>query len=258
MLYDIRGKIVNIIVKDEPMELPKELRKKISENFESMKTLGRNIWNGALLCVSNVDIGKTQVNLTCKKSDYAHYLYGEKIGCPLEYECRNLNAGCFIETIDGYYVIGELDDTTSYPNMLQTTGGGIDKKDIVDTKIDVEQTIIRETLEELNINLNDKETVLYKGLSYLFVSGENEQPGVQVFSKAQVKMTASEMEEYFERYNKYLKENKLEVEFKKLHFLKRKNAILELEKLDNPQRAYIRPLILAASKEKAKEDVESR
>ena len=200
MLYDINGKAVNVIVKDEQVKLPESLRRKILENFENMRKSGANIWNGNLLCVSDVDIGNSTVNLICKKSDYAHYLYGEHIGCPTEYECRNLSAGCLLETIDGYYVIGELDDTTSYPSMLQTTGGGIDKQDISEGKINVEQTITREAFEELNIDLNDSNTVLYNQLNYVFVSGENEQPGVQIFSKAQIKMTSREMEEYFQEY----------------------------------------------------------
>jgi len=249
MLYDIKEKKVNIIVKDEPIKLPENLRNKILENFENMKQSGRNIWNGSILCVSSVDIGNSNVNLICKHSDYAHYLYEENIGCLPEYECRIISAGCFLETLDGYYVIGELDDSTSYPNMLQTTGGGIDKKDISCGRINIEQTIIREALEELNINLNDRNTVLYNKLNYLFISGEKEQPGVQVFSKAQIKMNSKEMNEYFQEYIKYLKANKLEIEFKKLHFLKKENALFELEKLNNPQRAYLRPLILADLRE---------
>lgn len=247
MLYDISGKNVNVIVRDEKIKLSENLKSKILENFENKK-IGANIWNGEVLCVTDIDIGDLSVNLVCKKSDYAHYLYEEEIGCPLEYECRNLSAGCFLETIDGYFVIGELDDNTSYPNMLQTTGGGIDKKDILNNRVNVEQTIKREALEELNINLNDKDIVLYNKLSYLFISEKDEQPGVQFFSRAQIKMTSNEMEKYFQEYNKYLKENNLEIEFKKLHFLKKENAMLELEELNNPKRACLKELILASLK----------
>ncbi len=102
MLYDIRGKKVNIIVEAGKLELPEELRVRISENFEDMKKSGANIWNGPVLGVSTVDVGTSEVNLICKKTDYAHYLYGEKIGCLPGYECRNLSAGCFLETSDGY------------------------------------------------------------------------------------------------------------------------------------------------------------
>lgn len=258
MLYDVNGKKVNIIITDELIEIPDNLKIKILENFESMQQTGANIWNGEVICVSSVHIDKSDVTITCKKSDYAHYLYGEKIGCPSGYECRNLSAGCLLETADGYYVIGELDNTTSYPNMLQTTGGGIDKKDISGNQINVAQTIIREALEEININLNDRDIVLYNKLKYIFVSRENEQPGVQVFSKAKIKMTLEEMEEHFQRYTEYLRANKLEVEFKKLHFLKKENALLELEKLDNPKRGYFKELISADIRRENKQNEESR
>ena len=62
-------------------------------------------------------------------------------GCPSQYECKNISAGCLLETIDGYYIVGKLDGKTSYPTMLQVTGGGIDKKDIFNGNIDVENTI---------------------------------------------------------------------------------------------------------------------
>ena len=63
---------------------------------------------------------------------------------------------------------------------------------------------------------------------------DNEQPCIQLFSKAKTKMTAEEMRKYFESYYKYLKENTLEVEFVELHFLKKENGIEELKELKNP------------------------
>lgn len=86
--------------------------------------------------------------------------------------------------------------------MLQVTGGEIDQKDIFGENIDVEKTIKREAMEELKINLNDKESILYNRMSYLYVSEDNEQPWVQLFSKAKSKMTVEEMKKYFEEYYK--------------------------------------------------------
>ncbi len=243
MIYKIENKKVQVILKNENIELPIRLKDKINENFENMKKQGANIWNGEVLCVSEFNIEDDKVEIICKKSDYAHYLYGERIGCPNEYECKNLSAGCLLETIDGYYIVGELDDNTSYPTMLQVTGGGIDKTDIVGEKIEVEQTIIREAREELNIDLKDKKSILYNKISYMYVSEDNEQPGVQLFSKAKIKMTVKEIQNYFNNYYKYLKENNLEVEFKKLHFFKKENAVKELKELKNPKRNYLIPLL---------------
>ena len=243
MIYKIENKKVQVILKNENIELPIKLKDKINENFENMKKQGANIWNGEVLCVSEFNIEDDKVEIICKKSDYAHYLYGERIGCPNEYECKNLSAGCLLETIDGYYIVGELDDNTSYPTMLQVTGGGIDKTDIVGENIEIEQTIIREAREELNIDLKDKKSILYNKISYMYVSENNEQPGVQLFSKAKIKMTVKEIQNYFNNYYKYLKENNLEVEFKKLHFFKKENAVKELKELKNPKRNYLIPLL---------------
>lgn len=243
MIYNIKNKKVQVILKDEFIELPIDLKDKINENFEEIKQKGANVWNGEVLCVSECNIGNENVQIICRKSNYAHYLYGERIGCPKEYECKNVSAGCLLETIDGYYVVGELDDSTSYPTMLQVTGGGVEKSDIFNEKIDVEQTILREVMEELKINLKDKENIVYDGISYLYISEDNEQSGVQLFAKAKIKMTVKEMKEYFKEYYNYLNENNLELEFKKLHFIKKENAMSELSDLNNPRRNYLIPLL---------------
>lgn len=243
MLYKIENKKIQVILKNEIIELPSKLKEKINKNFENMKKTGANIWNGEVICVSKCNIEDDEVEIICKKSNYAHYLYGERIGCPKGYECKNLSAGCLLETIDGYYIVGELDDNTSYPAMLQVTGGGIDKKDIVGENIEIEQTILREAREELNVDLSDEKNILYNKISYMYVTEDNEQSGVQLFSKAKTKMTAKEIRKYFESYYKYLKENNLEIEFGKLHFLKKEKAIEELKKLNNPKRNYLVPLL---------------
>ena len=243
MLYKIENKKIQVILKNEIIELPSKLKEKINKNFENMKKTGANIWNGEVICVSKCNIEDDEVEIICKKSNYAHYLYGERIGCPKGYECNNLSAGCLLETIDGYYIVGELDDNTSYPAMLQVTGGGIDKKDIVGENIEIEQTILREAREELNVDLSDEKNILYNKISYMYVTEDNEQSGVQLFSKAKTKMTAKEIRKYFESYYKYLKENNLEIEFGKLHFLKKEKAIEELKELNNPKRNYLVPLL---------------
>ena len=243
MIYYIENKALRAELKEETLELPQDLREKINANFEKMKNTGANIWNGEVMCVSKVSITDGQVDITCKKTDYAHYLYGERIGCPKEYECKNLSAGCLLETSDGYYVVGELDDTTSYPGMLQVTGGGVDKKDITDGHIDILQTIKRETKEVMNIDLDDSSLVKESGICYIYLSNEDEQPGVELFVKAKINLTASQMQEYFESYYKYLQENGLELEFKTLHYFSKDHLVEDLDKLNNPRRYYLKPLM---------------
>lgn len=239
MIYEIKNKEVKVMLKNEKIELPEELRKKIDEKFEDIKKSGANIWNGEVLCVAEINISEEKIEIICKKSDYAHYLYGERVGCPEEYSCRNLSAGALLKTSDNCYIVGELDKTASYPTVLQVTGGGVEENDIQNGNINVMGTITREALEELNVDL----TKIHNEIEYMYISENGEQPGVQIFSKAQVNMTAKEMEKYFEEYNKYLRKNNLELEFGKIHFFRKETAVEEIDSLKNPRRNYLVPLI---------------
>lgn len=60
--------------------------------------------------------------------------------------------------------------------------------------------------------------------------------------------TKDELKQYFEEYKEYLITNNLEVEFNKLIFLKKENALKELNNLSNCKRPYLGELIKEAVK----------
>lgn len=62
--------------------------------------------------------------------------------------------------------------------------------------------------------------------------------------------TKDELNRHFEEYKEYLIRNNLEIEFNKLIFIKKENAIKELDKLSNYKRPYLRDLIKEAVKYK--------
>ncbi len=243
MFLDIENKKIEVKYLDEEIEFPKEIKNKIDSNWEKIIKENPTLWNGDIACVSSVKIEENNIEIICKKSIYSHYLYQERIGLPKEYECRNISAGSLLETNDGYFVIVELDINTSYPTMLQVPGGNIDKKDIEDGKINCLKTIIRETKEEVNIDLNDKKLVKEYKLNGFYYADEGIQPGVQVFAKVRVNMSKYEMEIYFNNYYEWLLNNKGELEIKKLHFLHKDNWKEEFESLTNPKRSYLKPLL---------------
>ena len=257
MLYNIENKNVIVTVEEE-YQLPEDLKTAIMQHWNNVLTGGANVWNGDVLCVADIKIDENEVTLICKKSDYAHYLYEERIGCKDGYKCRNLSAGCMLETSDGYLVFGELANNMSFPHVLQTTGGGIDKGDIKDGKIDVLNTIRREAKEELGIDLDDRSSIKFNKLKYLYVSEPGEQPGVQIFTKSVSNKTAQELQSHFIQYNAYLAKNGLEQEFERLHFIKKETAVRDMGKLSNPKRIYINSILKLEEEEIKKEEIEAR
>ena len=211
MIENIEGTTINIRIQDEEIALPNEIKRKIEE-----------FWN------------------KCKTEN--HYLYDERIGLSKEYACSSLVAGCLIETSDNYYIVGELADNTSFPHCMQISGGSADNNDIKDGKIDIFNTIIRECKEELNINLQDKKMVENFHINYICLPKEKVHTYI-LYAKAQLNMNKLQMQEYYEKYLEYLKENNLEIEFGKLHFIKKGKTTEELEKFTNPKRDYLKNLL---------------
>jgi len=75
MMYLIKNKDLKIIYNNSFIELPSDLQEKINKNFESIKKSGANVWNGEVSCITSYRIEDDYVEIVCKKSNYAHYLY---------------------------------------------------------------------------------------------------------------------------------------------------------------------------------------
>ena len=173
------------------------------------------------------------------KSDYAHYLYDERVGIKEEkYRCCSPWGGILLLTKDEYFVIGEMNSTTSIPYGLQISGGGIDIADIENGVINIDSNIKRELKEELNLNLDD---IDYKIEFIEYPSKTRNAYGFIAIGK--IKQTKEELKQVFEQYKEYLIKNNLEIEFNKLIFLKKQSAVKELDELPNYKRPYLRDLI---------------
>lgn len=245
MIKNIENKKIIIEYEDKKVNLPKDIREKIEKNWEEIVRDNPNLWNGDVTRTSKYYETNNELHILCERTDYAHYLYDERIGLPLEFACINISAGCLLETSDGYYVIGELDNKMSYPHMLQVSGGNVDKKDIINGRVNIVETISREVLEEINIDVNNTMLVSDFKLKYFYESEKGEQQKVQIFAKAKLNMTANEMEDYYSNYFEYLIKNNLELEFGKIHLVKKDSALEILESMSNPKREYLIPLITA-------------
>lgn len=131
---------------------------------------------------------------------------------------------------------------TSVPNCLQIPGGNVDNTDIKEDRVDILNALIRECKEEVNINLEDKNIVESFKLKYISLPNEISNAYL-IIAKAKLKMTKKEMIEYYKEYLKYLKDNNLEIEFSNLHFINKKKAREELDRLKNPKRSYLEDLL---------------
>ena len=242
MLKAIAGTAIKIEFKDEMIELQKDIKEQINIFWKQSKKANSSLFNGELICVSEYKEANNLIEITCKRTHYSHHLYDERVGLSKEYSCHNLVVGCLLETSDNYYVIGEMARNTSVPNCLQIPGGNVDNTDIREERVDILNALIRECKEEVNINLEDKNMVESFKLKYISLPNEISNAYL-IIAKGKLRMTKKEMIEYYKEYLKYLKDNNLEIEFANLHFINKKKAREELDRLKNPKRSYLEDLL---------------
>lgn len=223
------------------MDLPNELKNEIKIFWQEQVKQNSNLFNGEVWNVTKMEEMQEEIIITLEKTDYAHYLYDERHGIDEKYACHNISGGVFLITKDGYGVLGELDNSTSYPMCLQVSGGGIDKKDMFDNEFDIVKTAERELKEELDLDLKNKNQISEYNFEYIEIP-EGKRHSYSIILKARTNLTANELEQHFKSYKKYLEENNGEKEFNKLHFLNLGKAVEELDKLENPKRLYVRQM----------------
>lgn len=226
------------------IDLPEELQQKIEVFWEKVIKENPNLYNGEDYAVEDVKEEEDKIVMYVVRTNYAHYLYDERIGISDEkYRCKAPWGGILLLTNDHYWVVGEMSKNTSFPGCLQISGGSIDHKDIVGEEISITTNLKRELKEEMNLDLDE---IPYE-FQYLELP-DKKRNAMGFLAVGNVNLSKAEMEKHFADYQKYLIENQLEVEFERLLFLNKEHAVEELDLLDNPKRPYLRDLIEVSSK----------
>lgn len=247
MLIYVKNRKIKVTYDGKTLNLPKKLENDINRNWKKEIIKTPELWNGDIFCVKNLVENDNEIILNCSKTNYAHYLYDERIGCPKEYGNYGLSAGMFFETSDEYYVIGKLSKTTSFPNGLSIQGGSVDQKDVMtDGTVDIEATMRREAIEEINFDIKNKNEVENYEIKYISPATEKIKT-YEIICKGKLKLNANEVRKHFKKYYEYLKENNLEMEYEDIILLKKETALKELKKMSNPKRKYLLDIIEADS-----------
>lgn len=238
------NKTVILKYEDREIDLPIGLKENIKIFWNNAIKENPNLYNGQDYVVETVNETKDIIEMLVVKSNYAHYLYDERIGIKEnKYRCCSPWGGILLQTKDDYFVVGEMNKTTSMPFCLQLPGGGIDKKDIKNGEINIIANINREVKEELNIDI---ENIDYR---LEFIEYPDEKRNAYGFiALIRIDQSKEELEKHFKQYKEYLINNKLELEFSRIVFLSKENALEELDSINNPKRPYLRDLIKEAMK----------
>lgn len=150
---------VNVYYSNERVFLPKDYSDEVEKHWNSLLQSDEKFFRGDVYTITNIENSPEGINIFVRLTDYAHFLYTINKNTYSEYDCRVIHTSVLIETSDGKFVLGEMNRDTAFPNKLQFIGGGIDKNDIKGNKLDLKHNIKKEILEELGIDVENKNVV---------------------------------------------------------------------------------------------------
>jgi 8-oxo-dGTP pyrophosphatase MutT (NUDIX family) len=151
---------VKITVSEDNMYLPLSLQESINSYWESLIENGKTFHRGDIFSIKDIKETKNELIVTLHKTDFAHFIYAKHCNIHEKYKCSTIVANGLILTKDNYYILGQMNKQTANPGLVQFIAGGIDGNDIKGDKVDIFGSLIRETKEEIGIDLNDRSLVL--------------------------------------------------------------------------------------------------
>ena len=239
-------KRVTIKYSNKRIYIPKEIQSEIDKYWEIRLKQNRKLIRGRVFCILNIEEKKDEFVFNLGYSDYAHYLYTLNNEVQEKYACKVCFAVGLIMTSDDKYIVGQMNADTATPMRLQLPGGGLEEQDFIEGKMNLEKNLSRELLEEVGIDLKNKEVVEYAKLKYIKKGGVG---GFVAFVyKIKINITG---EKYLLYYNKFSKTVSDELEFCKIILIEKNYESIKaiFSNIAVPVVDYLYPVIMADIKE---------
>lgn len=163
-MIKIINKVPDIKLK-RPLDLviSGDLEKKIKDNWNKFIEGQDGYWDGDILAVTNYD----SVNnvLEVGRAKYSWLIYFITGG---DLKIRGLFVSILFKTVDDYYLI-----VKNNHNMINIIGGMVDFEDLGDDDFNPDISLRREVMEELNLDLYNKNHISYYEFKYFRVPNMN-------------------------------------------------------------------------------------
>lgn len=201
-----------LIFNGQKVVLPAGLRQKIDTYWQKLILQKPQLKNGEVFTVTSLDSDYRNIELA--ETDYAHYLYSQRVGGLGDYTVRIIHPAALVITSDNKLVLGEMGDHTSMPGIIQCCGGGIDHNDLEGNVVNIRHAMRRELMEELNIDVNNTDNIKSFAPAYLKIGGSKNKMTVAFL--LHTNQTSSQIKDGFDSLGEKLRSQGKDSEFKKI------------------------------------------
>jgi 8-oxo-dGTP pyrophosphatase MutT (NUDIX family) len=224
---------IKVYFTNQKISLPKAYSENVNRHWESLLISDKKFFNGDVYTINNIEANEYGVNIFVGLTDYAHFLYTINKNNYEDNDCRIIHTSVLIVTSDNKFAIGEMNECTASPFKLQFIGGGIDRGDIKGEILDLEHNIRKEILEELGIEVDNKNIV--KSLKPCYLKSGAQSDFLSAIFKLQLLIDENELKMLLNKHNEDLAIKVEMQEIRSLIFLDAKKQAIE-EFISNDKR----------------------
>ena len=232
---------VTVIYDSTPFVLPEAIREKHEHFWNEQLKINPHFHNGEVFTIQKICRDSEELQITVAKTDYKHYLYTirheEKV-----FPCKVIFTCVAVITKDNYIAFGKMNKHTSTPGRLQFTGGGLDESDLDGSLFNLEKSIEKELMEEMNLSIHSSYINSFRPM-FIKHGGVNDSWAV-VF-ELQVDLTARELLVILEKHNRDITETGEDPEFAEFLLvpLDKENVHSFIQNDLSPKEEYLEPIL---------------
>jgi 8-oxo-dGTP pyrophosphatase MutT (NUDIX family) len=146
---------LDLVVEPWSWQFACDRRADIAANFEARRTrAGGGIWNGRVLLMHRYDIADGVLRGAYFETAFADFLAWRDWGCP-DTGVVNCFAMSALRSADGAFLLGVMGPHTANAGRTYFAGGTPDRNDIVDGRVDLAGSLLRELHEETGLQPGD-------------------------------------------------------------------------------------------------------
>lgn len=147
---------IDLVFEDRPWDWAVREEARISAHWQEKAKGNQALFDGRVLITWRYDIVNGILRGACLETDFSKFLAWRDFGFP-DQSVINIFAMAALRAEDGAYLLGVMGAHTANPGRIYFPAGTPDPHDIVDGRVDLAGSVIRELMEETGLGADDVE-----------------------------------------------------------------------------------------------------
>ncbi len=151
-----RARDVDIVVEDHDWAYAREHEAEIDAHWQGMLAQRSGLFDGRVLLMHRFALEEGHVSGACFETRFSRFNAWRRFGFP-DASVRNFFSMAALRAEDGAFLLGEMGEQTANAGESYFPAGTPDISDIVDGRVDLAGSVLRELEEETGLTASDVE-----------------------------------------------------------------------------------------------------